>query len=198
MAWVSLLAVVVMTLGPADLRPVTLAPPNLERLAAFVVVGTLFGTAYPRNVLVLVIALVCAAGLLEVSQHLVPNRHATALAFAFKAIGGGTGIFLGNLVANMARRPPRSPTQSPRSATSQIKSPLTKMANRCQCEMPVFSMCLPLLSCASVSRLDAISSADQPASSASRTSPRNSGMSANRQSTSRYGLQRDCGEATDK
>ena len=104
MAWVSLLAVVVMTLGPADLRPVTLAPPNLERLAAFVVVGTLFGTAYPRNVLVLVIALVCAAGLLEVSQHLVPNRHATALAFAFKAIGGGTGIFLGNLVANMARR----------------------------------------------------------------------------------------------
>ena len=104
MAWISLLAVVVMTLGPADLRPVTPAPPNLERLAAFVVVGMLFGAAYPRNVPILVVALVCAAGLLELGQHLVPNRHATALAFMFKATGGGMGIFLGNLVATVTLR----------------------------------------------------------------------------------------------
>jgi hypothetical protein len=104
MAWISLLAVVVMTLGPTDVRPVTLAPPNLERLAAFVVVGMLFGAAYRRNVPILVVALVCAAALLELGQLLVPNRHATALAFMFKAIGGGMGIFLGNLVASVALR----------------------------------------------------------------------------------------------
>ena len=105
MAWISLVAVAVMTLGPADLRPVTIAPPNLERLAAFVVVGMLFGAAYPRNVPILVVALVCAAGLLELGQHLVPNRHATTLAFMFKVTGGGIGIFLGNLVATVALRP---------------------------------------------------------------------------------------------
>ena len=104
MAWISLLAAAVMTLGPADLRPVTIAPPNLERLAAFVVVGMLFGAAYPRNVPILVVALVCAAGLLELGQHLVPNRHATTLAFMFKATGGGMGIFLGNLVATVTLR----------------------------------------------------------------------------------------------
>lgn len=101
-AWISLLAVVVMTLGPADLRPVTIAPPDLERLAAFVVVGMLFGAAYRRNLPILAIALVCAAGVLELGQHLVPNRHATTLAFILKAVGGGAGIFLGNLAASIA------------------------------------------------------------------------------------------------
>jgi hypothetical protein len=104
MAWISLLAVAVMTLGPADLRPVTIAPPNFERLAAFVVVGIFFGAAYLRNVPILVVALVCAAGLLELVQLLVPNRHATTLAFMFKATGGGMGIFLGNLVATVTLR----------------------------------------------------------------------------------------------
>jgi|EndMetStandDraft_8_1072994.scaffolds.fasta_scaffold11213_4 hypothetical protein len=113
-AWISLLAVVVMTLGPADLRPVTAAPPNLERLAAFVVVGMLFGAAYRRNLPILVVALVCAAGVLELGQHLVPNRHATTLAFIFKAVGGGAGIFLGNLGASMAIRAAQFATRKPK------------------------------------------------------------------------------------
>jgi len=118
MAWISLLAVVVMTLGPTDLRPVTLAPPNLERLATFVVVGMLFGVAYPRNVPILIVALVCTAGLLELGQQLVPNRHATVLAFIFKAIGGGTGILLGNLLASIALRAVPFAKPKPKSAAS--------------------------------------------------------------------------------
>jgi hypothetical protein len=41
-AWLLVIAVAVFTLSPIELRPVTAAPANLERFAAFAVIGAAF------------------------------------------------------------------------------------------------------------------------------------------------------------
>jgi hypothetical protein len=46
-AWALLAAIAAMTLGPIGLRPQTQFSPDLERFAAYVVVGTRFELSYP-------------------------------------------------------------------------------------------------------------------------------------------------------
>jgi CBS domain containing-hemolysin-like protein len=47
LAWLLVLAIAVVTLVPIELRPVTAAPANGERFAAFMAVGALFCVGYP-------------------------------------------------------------------------------------------------------------------------------------------------------
>jgi hypothetical protein len=93
-AWLALAAVAVVTLSPIGLRPNTAAPADLERLAAFVVLGLAFVLAYPRRWVITVSLLLAAAGLLEIAQHLVPGRHGMPHDFALKAAGAGFGAGL--------------------------------------------------------------------------------------------------------
>ncbi len=107
-AWLALAAIVFVTLSPLGLRPETGEPPQLERFAAFLVLGGLFAAAYPRRWPVVMIALVVLAGVLEASQALAPTRHAhvrDAMAKAFGAFVGasGVGIWLNRFGAS--RRP---------------------------------------------------------------------------------------------
>ena len=93
-AWLVLAAVAIVTLSPIGLRPKTPAPADLERLAAFVVLGLAFVLAYPRRWVTTVSLLLVAAGLLEIGQHLVPGRHGMSHDFALKAAGAGLGAGL--------------------------------------------------------------------------------------------------------
>jgi len=94
-AWLSLLVIFVVTLGPIGLRPVSPAPAHVERFVAFLVVGILFGAAYPRSLLMAVAFVVISAAVLELGQHLVPNRHGMLADFIVKAVGGGLGALVG-------------------------------------------------------------------------------------------------------
>jgi VanZ family protein len=91
--WVLLGAIAVMTLGPIGLRPQTHFPPEFERFAAYVVLGTLFALAYPRRRLWLLGALLIgAAGALEIGQWLAPGRDPHLSDFLFKAAGAVVGL----------------------------------------------------------------------------------------------------------
>jgi hypothetical protein len=99
LAWVSLGYIVYVTLSPIGLRPVASNNPAYERLAAYAMVGILFGLAYRRRVLALGIVVGTAIAL-EGLQYLTPDRHGRLVDLVEKASGG----LLGVLVAIAASR----------------------------------------------------------------------------------------------
>jgi hypothetical protein len=74
-AWLLVLAIALFTLVPISLRPISGAPVNLERFAAFAVIGVCFGLGYPKHRLAILLVVIGIVGALELAQHLVPSRH---------------------------------------------------------------------------------------------------------------------------
>ncbi|MHA1554036.1 MAG: VanZ family protein [Alphaproteobacteria bacterium] len=103
LAWLSLAALVVVTLGHIDVRPITLISANVERLAAFAVVGLLFGVAYPRRHWAIAIAIVATALGLEALQSLSPTRHGEILDSAIKISGGIVGLASSSVILRVMR-----------------------------------------------------------------------------------------------
>ena len=100
----------IFTLSPIELRPHTPAPADLERLAAFAVVGAAFAFAYPKHRLaVLVLVLAFAVGL-ELAQHLTPGRRGRIHDVLVKAFGAA----LGTLVVISGERTYRQPIKPQR------------------------------------------------------------------------------------
>jgi hypothetical protein len=97
-AWLSLLVIFVVTVGPIGLRPVSPFPLQIERFAAFLVVGTFFGVGYPKRLVLIMAIVIVSAASFELAQHLVPARHGTLAGFTAKAAGGGLGVLLGTLL----------------------------------------------------------------------------------------------------
>jgi hypothetical protein len=106
--WLALAFVVFATLSPIEARP-SLASPHLEHFAAFAAIGLAFALAYPNRVL-LVFAIVVGAALgLEALQLLTPDRHGRAADALVKALGGISGICVGQVASFLQRlRPVRS------------------------------------------------------------------------------------------
>jgi hypothetical protein len=74
-AWLLVFAVAVFTLSSIELRPITAAPANLERFAAFAVIGAAFCLGYPKHRRSILLLLIGIVGLLEASQNIVTGRH---------------------------------------------------------------------------------------------------------------------------
>ena len=102
-AWAVMLAIVVVTLGPIGVRPETALPANAERFVAYAVLGLLFGLAYPRHRLPVVIILAATAGILEAGQGLELTRHATLMGFVWKAAGALAGVAASFIVMQTRR-----------------------------------------------------------------------------------------------
>ena len=103
--WLALGVVVVVTLSPAGTRP-SVASPHLEHFAAFALIGLAFALAYPNRVL-LVFGIVVGAALgLEALQLLTLDRHARAVDALAKALGGISGICVGQMVSFLLRLKP--------------------------------------------------------------------------------------------
>jgi hypothetical protein len=92
--WSLLAAVIFITLSPIGWRPVTGAPPDLERFAAFPVLGGVFCFGYPKCRGVVLLLLVALAVSLETLQHLVPTRDGRVHDAAMKVLGGAVGVFV--------------------------------------------------------------------------------------------------------
>jgi VanZ family protein len=97
-AWSALALIVFVTVSPIDLRPVATADPNIERFAAFALLGLLFGLAYPRRLVVDASFVIVAAGVLETFQLMTPDRHAHIADAFVKAAGGAFGIAMALLI----------------------------------------------------------------------------------------------------
>ena len=106
-AWLLILAIVMLSLGPPSTRPATGAGHNLEHLLIFVAMGAAFGLGYPRRFLLLPVALLAFTGAIEVAQMMVPGRHARLSDFLTDAtatcVGIGFSFVLVKLTAAMSR-----------------------------------------------------------------------------------------------
>jgi VanZ family protein len=96
--WLTLTVIVFVTLSPVGDRP-SIASPHLEHFAAFALIGLAFALAYPSRV-VLVFAIVVGAAIgLEMLQLLTPDRHGRAADALVKALGGISGICVGQMAS---------------------------------------------------------------------------------------------------
>src|SRR4051794_14886853 len=96
LAWVALGLIIFVTLSPLGLRPVVTPNPIYERLAAYAILGVLFGLAYPSRTWMTLSILLGAAVALEGLQHLTPDRHGHLPDLIEKASGGLLGVLAAN------------------------------------------------------------------------------------------------------
>ena len=91
-AWMLLAVIVVLTLVPPAIRPVTRVPHSVEHYAIFLLTGALFALSYEIRTNLFFVVAVIFSGCLELVQSYVPGRH-TRLSDAFvDAIGACIGI----------------------------------------------------------------------------------------------------------
>ena len=91
-AWLLVAAIAILTLVPIGLRPVSGAPVNMERFAAFAVIGVCLGLGYPKHRLSILLVVAGIIGVLELAQHLVPSRHGRLPDGTIKMAGALLGL----------------------------------------------------------------------------------------------------------
>jgi VanZ family protein len=106
-AWLLLVAIVVLSLVPPDYRPVTPLPHDVEHVGIFFATGLTFGLGYESRRTLQAIALVLFAALIEVGQLGISGRHARLSDFAVDAgsvcIASGLAAVVVRAKAKMAR-----------------------------------------------------------------------------------------------
>jgi hypothetical protein len=103
-AWTAFALVVFFTISPLSMRPVVTANPNIERFAAFALVGLLFGLAYPRRLAIDATFVILAAGVLETFQMMIRDRHGHVADALIKAAGGTFGVAMALTILIMVER----------------------------------------------------------------------------------------------
>ena len=96
--WCLVGAITVLSLCPSSLRPVTHVPHAFEHLVIFLAAGIAFGCAYPYRISCQTSIVVVFAAGIELSQLLVPGRHARLIDFFFNAFGAYIGITLALMI----------------------------------------------------------------------------------------------------
>lgn len=86
------IAIVILSLVPPDLRPVTGAGQFLEHFTIFMVTGLAFGLGYGPKYISLSLALVVFSGVVEIAQLLAPGRHARLSDFIIDAVAITAGV----------------------------------------------------------------------------------------------------------
>ena len=76
LAWVGLLAIIVLSVVPAVDRPVSSVGPQSEHFSAFALVAGAFATGYDISLIRLVILAFFVCGGIEILQVPLPTRHA--------------------------------------------------------------------------------------------------------------------------
>lgn len=93
-AWLLAAAVTFVTLGPQVVRPHPVLGQDGDHALAFLLVGIVFGLAYPQRRLTVSAVAVALIGLLEIMQLWVPGRHARFEDFMVDALSACVGFAL--------------------------------------------------------------------------------------------------------
>jgi VanZ family protein len=104
LAWASIFTLVVLTVVPANDRPTTPAPHNIEHIAAFAVSGTLVGLSFRSRLWVLLVAAIAFAAALELIQLGLPTRHSRLSDFFENCVGSWIGLVIGHLLSKAMKR----------------------------------------------------------------------------------------------
>ena len=91
-AWLLTVAIAVLSVVPAWLRPETGAPHGLEHFAIFFATGVAFGVGYGFKKISVVVGLLLFAGAIEFAQVFVPGRHARLSDFVIDALALCVGV----------------------------------------------------------------------------------------------------------
>lgn len=103
LAWMLIGAIVILSLVPSSLRPVTGAPHDIEHFAIFTLCGYAFGLGYRSRHLLHAVALVMFAGSIELLQFTATGRHARTLDFIIDAIASCVGVLIGWVTLKVTR-----------------------------------------------------------------------------------------------
>jgi len=99
-AWSLAVAIIVLSLVPAGLRPITAAPHDLEHFTIYFATGLAFALGYDLRRSLLATLFVLFAGAIEIAQLFVPGRHARLSDFVVDALA----MCIGLLIASLSRR----------------------------------------------------------------------------------------------
>jgi VanZ family protein len=91
-SWLLAASIVVLSLVPPSLRPVTELPHDVEHFAIFGATGLAYGLGYSRQYFVVAAALLIFTGAIEVAQMAVPGRHARLSDFMVDALAVCIGV----------------------------------------------------------------------------------------------------------
>jgi VanZ family protein len=101
--WLLIVAIAFLSLSPAGYRPVTGVGHYLEHFFVHLLVGLVFGIGYARRLWLLALSLVAFTAAIELTQMVVPGRHARLSDFLIDATAACLGVglvFAGTLVAH--------------------------------------------------------------------------------------------------
>lgn len=98
LGWGLTLAIIVLTIIPPFLRPETGTSHNFEHFSVFLLAGVAFGVGYPRREYMLFTLAISFSVLIELSQLVVPGRHARLSDFVVDAVGACAGVVFGSLI----------------------------------------------------------------------------------------------------
>jgi VanZ family protein len=102
--WILAVAIVVLSVVPRELRPVTPAPHHVEHFVTYLVTGFAFGLGYVRNHVFIGFLLVIFCALVELAQVLVPGRHARLSDFVVDALATCFGLLAASLINQICAR----------------------------------------------------------------------------------------------
>jgi VanZ family protein len=103
-AWTLLAIIVVLSLVPHALRPVTGLPHIVEHAVIFLLTGAVFALAYRVKMRFFLAAAISFSGCLEVLQSFVPGRHARLSDAFVDAISACVGIVIASSVLRLQQR----------------------------------------------------------------------------------------------
>jgi hypothetical protein len=102
-AWLYAIVLMLLTLGPASIRPQTAMPPYLEHLAASGVLGFLLAAAYGNRGMLLLFYGGAFAAFLEFCQIWAPGRHARLIDLTTDVSGIWIGVAMGLILLRAFR-----------------------------------------------------------------------------------------------
>lgn len=97
LAWLLLIGLIVVTVGPIGWRPVSPLPTQIERALALMIVGFVFALAYPRHIVLITVLVLGTTAILEPLQIFEPSRHGRLVDALVKLLGGCIGLGAGYL-----------------------------------------------------------------------------------------------------
>jgi VanZ family protein len=121
-AWLLAAAVIVLSIVPPVLRPVTDLPHIFEHFAIYFATGLAFGLGYERRLALLSIASVAFAGAIELAQLLVYGRHARLSDFLVNSLGMCVGVISAAIFREIIRVQKRKRGRATYSQAYETKS----------------------------------------------------------------------------
>ena len=104
-AWLAVMAVIVLSVVPGSVRPHVLGNDRVEHFVAYLIVGSLFAIGYVRSHLLSSgLMLTICAGALELAQLLIPGRLASPRDFIVSATGAWIGFLAGAAIRRASGR----------------------------------------------------------------------------------------------